>query len=64
MTEDTHFRSKTVAETAQPTPELSDRGQVEAEYVNTVLPLMEQWESSLLEQWGVTLTPRLREDSC
>jgi hypothetical protein len=41
--------------------ELTAREQCEAEYVNTVLPLMAEWESSLLENWGITLTPRLRE---
>jgi hypothetical protein len=61
-TESVHFISNNVC---QPTPEpalpMDAREQCEAEYISAVLPLMEQWESSLLEQWGVTLTPRLRE---
>jgi len=60
--EGTHFISSNVRKQPTPEPEPIDaRKQCEAEYVNAVLPLMASWESSLLEKWGVTLTPRLRE---
>jgi len=60
--EGSHFINIRGTQTEQPEPEPMDaREQCEAEYVNTVLPLMASWESSLLSNWGVTLTPRLRE---
>jgi hypothetical protein len=59
--ENTHYTVSRVEQPA-PTQQLSDREQCETDYVNAVLPLMDAWETSLLEKWGVTLTPQLREE--
>ena len=52
--EGTHFISKTVAETAQPTPELSDREQVEADFQAQYFPLYADWLASMKKAWDFT----------